>query len=496
MWKFIIPYCALLLVPIFGYGQQIVRLEYSIDSDPGYGAATTLPVAPGEEIDLMYNLDFSTLTGGAHVLFARVENNLNQWSSTIIKPFIIDNLTPVNIVKAEYYVDSDPGFGAGFPVPLVPAVMQNIDFTLHPSIPNGIHLLYVRVLDELGQWSSTLTKLVFVVKYSNPQIAAAEYFIDEDPGYGLGTPIPVAAANEQTLSFTIYKDGLATGLHTLFVRARDGAGNWSITGYRSFFYDGTKGSDVQAMEYFFDTDPGFGNATSVSIPAGQRLETLFDVEWKNLDQGLHQFYVRIQNGDGSWSLCHAQAFHLASIKAYPEGLYDAVTGTLHKAMDADLEAFGADTADVVEVITAIGGSGTPQAVYQQVAINTAGLMFVPINPSVEHRVGIKHRNSIETWSANGFLPNDFGISYDFTMDASSALGLNTKEVAGVYCLMAGDCNQDGLVDALDLIALDNAAAILSSGYLPEDINHDGHVNDADVLLTEENAQLFARSFTP
>ena len=289
MRKFIFPICALLLVPILGFGQQIVRMEYSIDSDPGYGAATMLPVVPGEEINLMYNLDFSTLTGGAHVLYARVMNDQNQWSTTIIKPFMIDNLEPASIVKAEYYVDSDPGFGAGYAVPLVPAVSQNVDFALSTSIPAGIHLLYVRVLDELGQWSSTLTKLIFVVNSGNTPIAAAEYFIDEDPGFGMGTSIPVALSNEQSLSFNINKDGLSIGLHTLFVRTRDAAGNWSITSYRSFFYDGTKGSDVQAMEYFFDTDPGFGNATAVSIPAGQRLATLFDVEWRNLKQGWTSF---------------------------------------------------------------------------------------------------------------------------------------------------------------------------------------------------------------
>lgn len=496
MRKFIFPICALLLVPILGFGQQIVRMEYSIDSDPGYGAATMLPVVPGEEINLMYNLDFSTLTGGAHVLYARVMNDQNQWSTTIIKPFMIDNLEPASIVKAEYYVDSDPGFGAGYAVPLVPAVSQNVDFALSTSIPAGIHLLYVRVLDELGQWSSTLTKLIFVVNSGNTPIAAAEYFIDEDPGFGMGTSIPVALSNEQSLSFNINKDGLSIGLHTLFVRTRDAAGNWSITSYRSFFYDGTKGSDVQAMEYFFDTDPGFGNATAVSIPAGQRLATLFDVEWRNLDPGLHMFYVRVQNADGSWGLTHAQAFRLATIKAFPEGLYSVASGKLNKAMDAGTAAFGSDTADVVEITTAINGSGTSLHIYPQVAINTDGLMNIPINPSLEHMVGIKHRNSIETWSANGFLPNDFGVSYDFTLDATYALGLTTKELGGVYCLMAGDCNQDGSVDALDLIAIDNAAAVFSMGYLAQDINMDGDVNEADILLTTENSQLFARSMRP
>ncbi len=60
----------------------------------------------------------------------------------------------------------------------------------------------------------------------------------------------------------------------------------------------------------------------------------------------------------------------------------------------------------------------------------------------------------------------------------------------------GDVNQDGLIDALDLIAIDNLAAGFGTGYVPEDLNGDGAINAVDILIAITNAAEFVRGIRP
>ena len=56
---------------------------------------------------------------------------------------------------------------------------------------------------------------------------------------------------------------ISPGFHFLGIRIKDAEGKWSLYDQRSF-YLGTVTSDlphVMAAEYFYDNDPGLGNAT-------------------------------------------------------------------------------------------------------------------------------------------------------------------------------------------------------------------------------------------
>jgi len=81
---------------------------------------------------------------------------------------------------------------------------------------------------------------------------------------------------------------------------------------------------------------------------------------------------------------------------------------------------------------------------------------------------IRHRNSIETWSGSAIL-----IS------------------AGT-----GDVNQDGFVNLIDLIEIENGATDFLTGYVPTDINGDNIVNLVDVLIDYNNSTNFITVNTP
>ena len=133
---------------------------------------------------------------------------------------------------------------------------------------------------------------------------------------------------------------------------------------------------------------------------------------------------------------------------------------------------------------------TLEASFRQVITNNGNCYFS--FPSTlegnEYYLVIKHRNSIETWSANPvLLSNQF--NYDFTTAATQAYGDNQVEVEqGVYAVYSGDINQDGFVDSFDFPALDTDIFNGVSGvYVNTDLNGDGFVDSFDFPLFDVNS---------
>ena len=111
---------------------------------------------------------------------------------------------------------------------------------------------------------------------------------------------------------------------------------------------------------------------------------------------------------------------------------------------------------------------------------------------------VKHRNSIETWSANPVLIST-NTSYDFTDSISKALGNNLIDVftEGIYSLYSGDINQDGYIDGSDYPAFDYDTSIgLFGEYVATDLNGDGYVDGSDFPLFDANSQYGVYSITP
>jgi hypothetical protein len=113
---------------------------------------------------------------------------------------------------------------------------------------------------------------------------------------------------------------------------------------------------------------------------------------------------------------------------------------------------------------------------------------IPVSISGSYYLTIKHRNSIETTSASPLLISPHTISYDFTSSSAQAFGSNQKRMPQAYsAIFSGDVNQDGIVDTGDMNVIDNASAILLSGYNAADINGDGIVDTSDMNIVDNNS---------
>ena len=115
-------------------------------------------------------------------------------------------------------------------------------------------------------------------------------------------------------------------------------------------------------------------------------------------------------------------------------------------------------------------------------------------------VALKHRNSIETWSAEPVTIASTG-SYDFSTSLSSAYGDGFNEAmksvsGGKYAIYAGDVNQDGTVDLYDSQITENGAINTLFGYYSSDCNGDGSTDLFDLQLIENNSTLSLFSARP
>ncbi|HMQ75159.1 MAG TPA: T9SS type A sorting domain-containing protein [Flavobacteriales bacterium] len=155
--------------------------------------------------------------------------------------------------------------------------------------------------------------VVLAMGASAQDLQRGEYFLDVDPGFGNGTPVTFAQAQEVSLPVSVDVSALAPGPHVLGVRMIDDAGDWGLTNRRYFMVRSmATGGDIVRFEHFLDTDPGFGNATA--LPAGPAPEVsglLMDVLTDGLSAGPHTLFVRSLSSTGAWSLTNAQVFNVA-----------------------------------------------------------------------------------------------------------------------------------------------------------------------------------------
>jgi Dockerin type I domain len=110
---------------------------------------------------------------------------------------------------------------------------------------------------------------------------------------------------------------------------------------------------------------------------------------------------------------------------------------------------------------------------------------------------LKHRNTLETWSANPVTITVGTNSYDFTNAANKAFGNNQASLGiNTYGMFTGDVNQDHSVDAFDYLQLDADLLLGVFGYYATDLNGDGAVDSFDYLLMDPNLAAGLTSVQP
>ena len=260
----------------------ITRVEYFWDSDPGFGKGTAIAITPGQEIDLD-NVELSAegLSVGDHRLFIRAYGYAG-WTPTmesVVK--IMPNDADIVVEKAEYFWDEDPGFDKGTPMTITPGQQVSTDGLGIPvdGLSVGEHQLFVRYRGLFG-WSPTIVADVVNISENDLKVSNAEYFWNDDPGFGQGTPIALTPGETVSLDDFQVPSASVHGDAVLFIRYRGPLG-WSPTvaypvmvdAEGNYTLNATQESSIETRNYqsLTDalndfTDRGIGNSITLTVP--------------------------------------------------------------------------------------------------------------------------------------------------------------------------------------------------------------------------------------
>lgn len=300
----------LLFLSMHSFAQIINKVEYFVNTDPGFGNATDVSITAAANIsNLLIPVDITALAKGFHNVYLRSRDDAGNWSLTRRWMFVKD-IAAVNVNKLEYFVDTDPGFGSATDVTVIAGSnITNVAIPVDISVlSKGFHTIYLRSRDDAGSWSLT-NRWIFVKDIAAVNTNKFEYFIDTDPGFGSATDVPVTPGNNiANLAIPVDISALSRGFHTLYLRSKDDAGNWSITN-RWMFVKELAAANVNKAEYFVDTDPGFGNASDVPVTAGSNIaNVLIPVDISSLSTGMHIVFLRTKDLNGNWGLTNRWLF--------------------------------------------------------------------------------------------------------------------------------------------------------------------------------------------
>jgi hypothetical protein len=496
----------LMLMALFSVmAQQITKMEYFVDTEPGFGNGINIPVAPSADVTAGFNIDASGLTPGVHIVCVRAreddtggENRV--WGAIASSLFITVDLQPIpDISMLEYFVDTDPGVGLATPVTI--ANGKNISATFPININGlvpGLHMVVARVKNAYNEWSVVASSMFYAWEpVAGADITQMEYFFDTDPGFGAGNQVSIVPGKNISVVFNPGTYGLFPGIHLLYFRTKNSANRWSVTSVSTFLNIDVSVPDIVQLEYFLDDDPGYGAGIQVPITPGQNISGVVTIDTTGLSLGRHFLLVRAKNTRNSWGIVSYQEFSIFKSKLFLEGLFISSAGTMSPAQNEYGNQWGPDIAD--HITLQLRDQDPPYGIVFEAEseLKTDGMVTMLIPQHLEQNyITVRQRNSIETWSAAPVSITALTTPYDFTSAASMAFGDNMKPVGSAYVIWGGDVNQDGIVDSGDMNPIENASVSLTMGYVAEDVNGDGIVDSGDMNIVENNSIALVSVITP
>ena len=311
-----------------GQSARISQAEWFTGNDPGEGLGTAMQVADEAWDEALEEVIASLPIGtpGNVVVSVRVKGANGYWSSAfrqVVHTGSSVSAREVRVQAGEYFWDMDPGEGNATPLLAFDgdynsALEQAI--TSDNTISPGAHRLFVRLQGANNGWGALFTQVVQVntaIAARDIRVQQGEFFFDSEPGEGNGVPLLAFDGDWNNALET----GLASvaspaeGPHLLYIRMRSADGTWSNE-YKTALHVGPaipmRSIAVQAGEYYFDTDPGDGNATPLLALDGDfdgALEQAI-ASASLIAQGSHVLGVRVRGSDNGWSATFRCVVHV------------------------------------------------------------------------------------------------------------------------------------------------------------------------------------------
>lgn len=300
----------------------------SVNEQPqSFAATNNNTVAPSP-------ISLAGVVSGVHQLYAKVTATDGKPSIIAIGNFYMvgDNLyqnappAAANINKYSFYIDSVSTVNEQ-PVSFA---ATNINIVAPPPISltgvtSGVHQLYAKVTDINGKPSINNIGNFYMGGdnlYQNVPPAAVninryEFYIDSVTNVNIQPLSFTAGLNNVTPSTNLDLAGVIPGVHYLYARVIDVNNKPSIVNLGSFLMDliyrypnaAAAAPPIANMEYFLDTDPGYGLATPITVSGTSANEQLTNVVINfpgGFPVGVH--YIHIRSKQNPWSIDNVVPF--------------------------------------------------------------------------------------------------------------------------------------------------------------------------------------------
>jgi hypothetical protein len=187
-----------------------------------------------------------------------------------------------------------------------------------------------------------------------------------------------------------------------------------------------------------------------------------------------------------------------NLTCFIQGYYDSANAVMVPVLANQGEVTTTGACDSIDVILHTTNSpytatDSVRTVLQQ--NGSAACIFPAL--SGYYYIAIKHRNAVQTWSADSVSFASPIVNYSFASAQTQAYGSNQIEVApGVWAFYTGDIIVDENVDLVDLGELETGINNFDFGFKATDLNGDGNVDLVDSPLLEANISNFIFSNHP
>lgn len=497
--------------------QTIDQLELVINNDPGFGngLSTTVSNANQTIITLPANtlqveggfLQFSlpaNLATGYQNLCIRAKNSMGVWSVSGVDVVDVQPELVTEQVQAEFFLDNDPGLGNALPITLTTnsgTLNTNDLYATVSSIASGYHPLHIRCKNNLGLWTPVSTDLIDANPSSNSQVALEFVFDASDPGPGNGIPFTLnSILDSLNMNLSQLIPCLTNGQKIVKTRVQNNLGIWSALSKDTFVVNGIAAPTITA------SDTALCNGAVTLYRSVKNATGVIDA-WKQYNNiialGSDSLVVNTAGNYTMERACPAQPSVNSNtvivvtsncndelnIGLFLQGFMD-VSGTMVPVLATNGLSSNINETDSINIELRDAGNLSSVLFQNKTILSTTGQVTLQIPHTLLNTtpfyIVIKHRNHVETWSAQPILAQS-NMVYDFSNQASKAYGDNQIEVQpNVFAIYSGDINQDGSIDAFDYLNLEPDITAGEFGYLITDLNGDSSVDILDYLILDPN----------
>lgn len=278
--------------------------EYWFDSD--YAGKESTTIAPVQYYQLNTNVPTSGLSEGLHTIHLRFRDENTKFASVTSSFFLKQGSVAAatnEMAAYEYWFDNDYASA----VSGVLSSNQYVSYTdllATTGLSNGLHTVHIRFQDVTGKWSSVLSQFFLKqgtgIGSATPELVEYEYWFDSD--YAGAQSTALAGNQYENVISNIDALALTNGLHTLHVRFKDAAGQWSSVLSQFFLKYETSASPLPQLveyEYWFDND--YASRVNVAMSGAQYETILSDLDASATTIGLHTLHIRFKDASSKWS---------------------------------------------------------------------------------------------------------------------------------------------------------------------------------------------------